>query len=243
MARAARLTVPGLAHVVQWRALAGLQLWDAADDRRDFERLLTDICLTERMPVHAYALRTDGVLLLLRPAHEAHLSRVLQALGRRFGALFNRRHGRVGPLWCGRFLSCALEPGAPTLDALVWCEGGDAGMQRAGDAGNAGEASPGMELGHDRSSLKQRLNPTPRSVVADCPEWWGLGNTPFERERHYVQRLEQGVSKQALVDFQRALLGGWPVGSARFCAELASQLGRTTRPAARGRPSKRAVSG
>ena len=64
-----------------------------------------------RVALHAYALLDDAVQLLLRPPSDAALSRMMQALGRRYVAAFNRRHGRSGTLWDGRFRAGVVQPG------------------------------------------------------------------------------------------------------------------------------------
>jgi putative transposase len=52
----------------------------------------------------------NHVHLVLVPADEAALRRALGEAHRRYTQAVNRRQGRVGLLWRGRFASCALDP-------------------------------------------------------------------------------------------------------------------------------------
>ena len=58
--------------------------------------------------LHAYVLMTNHVHLLLSPAEERSPSMLMQRLGQRYVQYFNRRHGRTGTLWEGRFRSCLI---------------------------------------------------------------------------------------------------------------------------------------
>jgi putative transposase len=53
--------------------------------------------------VHAYALMTNHVHLLLTPTTPDGTSTLMQRLGQAYSRSFNHRHGRTGTLWEGRF--------------------------------------------------------------------------------------------------------------------------------------------
>jgi putative transposase len=72
-------------------------------------------------------------------------------------------------------------------------------------------------------------------LLVDPPEFWQLGNTPFEREAAYRTLLVQGAPASAPA-LRAAALGGWAIGSPGFQAELATHEGRPTQPRQRGRP-------
>ena len=52
--------------------------------------------------IHAYALMTNHVHLLLTPAESGAPSRLMQSLGRRYVQYANRFYRRTGSLWEGR---------------------------------------------------------------------------------------------------------------------------------------------
>src|SRR3970040_1627709 len=52
--------------------------------------------------VHAYVLMSNHVHLLVGAAQAGAVSRMMQAVGRRYVRGVNARHGRAGTLWEGR---------------------------------------------------------------------------------------------------------------------------------------------
>lgn len=60
---------------------------------------LREIDLREGCRVHAYALMTNHVHLLVTPTAAGRIARMMQALGRRYVPYFNDRHHRTGTLW------------------------------------------------------------------------------------------------------------------------------------------------
>ena len=125
----------------------------------------------------------------------------MQALGRRYVAAHNRRHGRRGTLWDGRFRCGVVEPGATRLQALCLIDGA---------AADRGITSAAHRLGGPRDAL-----------LVDPPEYWQLGNTPFEREAAYRRLLQAGVPPAAAQALRSAAIGGWAAGSPGFKASLA----------------------
>jgi putative transposase len=220
MARLPRLVLPGHAHLVLQRVLPGCRPLDEAADRELCLAALREALAAEPVRLHAFGLRSDELLLVLTPAEAPALARTLQALGRRFVGAFNRRHGRSGTLWDGRFRSALLEPGAAVLQALLLADSA---------GGEATQSSAAHHLG-------QRREPW----LHDPAELWQLGNTPFERERAWGERLAQGLGGAEQDALRRAALGGWVHGSPPFVAALAAQTERPLRPRARGRPRRTA---
>lgn len=222
MARLPRLDVPGATHYLVQRAHGGLAASGGvfADDadRQAFLAALRDAAATERVAVHAYALLPQEVQLLATPQAPGSLGRLIQALGRRYVAAYNRRHGHRGTLWDGRFRCGIVEPGPTRLAALLLVDGQS--------------AEPGL------TSVAHRSGGTRQPLLADLPEVWQLGNTPFEREAAYQRLLTQGLSAAQAERLRHAALGGWVEGSPAYAASLAEAAARVTRPRPRGRPRR-----
>lgn len=225
MARLPRLVVPGQAHHLVQRGHNAQPVFVDDDDRRHYLTALRDALRAHAVVLHAYALLDDAVQLLLRPPSEAALSRMVQAVGRRYVAGFNRRHGRSGTIWEGRFRAGVVEQGQPTLQALLLI---DALSSRHGQA-----PSPQASRW---SSAPHRLGLSRDPLLNDPPEYWQLGNTPFEREAAYAALLAQGLDEAVVRRIEHAAANGWALGSAQFLAALAQQSGRPVRPRAKGRP-------
>ena len=223
MARLPRLVVPGQVHHLLQRGHSGQAVFVDDEDRRQYLQALREALRAQAVQLHAYALREAEVQLLLRPPSEAALSRLMQALGRRYVAAFNRRHGRRGTLWDGRFRAGVVQQGAPVLHSLLLIDGLH---ERPGAA--PAWTSAGQRLGQGRDAL-----------VTDPPEYWQLGNTPFEREAAYAALLHRGLPQAEAARIEHAAANGWALGSPDFLAEVAAQLGRPVRPRPRGRPPRR----
>ena len=232
MARQPRLVVPGQPHYLVQRGHNGQPVFIDDHDRQLFLRLLGEAATAQRVPLHAHALLASQVHLLAMPMRADSLSRMMQSLGRSYGAAFNRRHGRVGTLWDGRFRTAVLEPGARTLHCMQWI---DSLEVRQGVVASA-------ELAR-WSSAPHRLGLRRDPLVSDPPEFWGLGNTPFEREAAYRALLATGPDEGATSALEKAVSAGRAWGSPAFLARLSERTGRITQPRRRGRPAKGLHSG
>jgi|CXWL01.1.fsa_nt_gi putative transposase len=216
MARLARLVIPDHAHYVIQCGHSGQRVFLDAQDRVRFCAALHEVAAAEQVLVHAYALLDTEVQLLATPGQAASLGRLMQGLGRRYVAAYHRRHGGTGTLWNGRYRCAVVEPGAPRLDALLLVDSlsAQAGLTSAGHRARGA---------HD-----------PRLV--NPPEYWQLGNTPFEREAAYRELLVAGLSPAQATALRRAALGGWAAGSQAFVAKVADTAARPAQPRPRGRP-------
>ena len=109
MARLARLAVADQAHLIIQRGNNGQAVFVDSRDRENLLQMLCQAAAENRVAIHAYALTDNEVALLATPDEARGLSRMMQALGRRYVVGFNRRHGRTGTLWEGRFRATVIE--------------------------------------------------------------------------------------------------------------------------------------
>jgi putative transposase len=222
MARLPRLALAGHAHLVLLRAAQGQSLFLDDTDRRAFVAALSAALPEDRCALHAYALLPERVLLLITPGSDEGLSRLVQAIGRRYVAAYNRRHAHRGGLWDGRYRATIVEPGARTLDAALHIDA--LGSAQPADAA---WCSAPHHLGRTRDPL-----------LTVSPAYWQLGNTPFDREQAYQRRLAEGLPAEYIARLNEAAHKGWPIGSATFIAALAARTSRPLAPRPRGRPPK-----
>ena len=225
MARLSRLSVPGLPHLLEWRGHNGQPVFVDTEDRQRFLTLLAEGVGRESVQLHAYALLDSAVLLLLTPAVEGAVARLVQGIGRSYVRVFNRRHGRTGTLWDGRYRCTVLEPRGCVVPAMVLV---DTAPVRAGLC-----ASPGA---YAWSSCAHTTGHRAERMVTPHPELWALGNTPFAREAAYAERVEQGLSAAEQARLENAMRHGWALGSPGFLAELQERLQRRVVKGRPGRP-------
>lgn len=213
MARLPRLVLPGHAHLVVQRGQGTRPVFVDDADRRLYIEALDAAAAAQSVAVHAFALGDDAVMLLVTPPERRSLSRFVQTLGRRYVSAYNRRHQQRGTLWDGRFRCGVVESGAPRLAALRLVDG-------AGGMTSASHRSGGARL----------------PLLTEVPEYWALGNTPFDREASYRTLLVQGLPEDEAAALRGAALGGWALGSPAFVREAASATSRPLQPRPRGRP-------
>ena len=216
MARLPRLVIPGQAHYLVQRGHNGQPVMLDGEDRERYLAALREAAAARQVAVHAYALLDNEVHLLATPPSAEALSSAMQAVGRRYVAAFNRRHGRSGTLWDGRFRGTVVEPGTTLLDVLRLIDG----------------------LAAPRSSAAHRLGEQRDPLLTDPPEFWQLGNTPFEREAAWRTLLVQGLPQARRDALVLGARHGWALGSPAFVKALAADLARPLQPKPRGRPRK-----
>lgn len=227
MARLPRLAVADLPHLVEQCGHNGQPLFLDADDRAAYRAALAEAATACGVAIHAYCLDAGRVLLLGTPRQADGLSRMMQRLGRRYTAGFNRRHGRSGTLWAGRFRATVIDAQRHLVEALCHVES---------DAALAGDAA--APLPERRSSAAHHLGLAIDSLVSDHACFWALGNTPFERHAAYRLLVLQPLAPAQRERFDAAVRKGWALGSPAFLAALANTTPRRLQPLSPGRPRR-----
>jgi putative transposase len=226
MARLPRLSVGGWPHLVLQRGHNRQQVFRDEADRGQFLADLREVARTHGLAVHAYALLDTQLRLLVTPPTDTALSQAMQALGRRYGAYFNRRYDRTGSLWEGRFRTTVIEPEQHLLSCMRFVE--TAPPEGAMDADVAAAAT----------SQRHHLGLTIDPVVSDHSAYWALGNTPFDREAAYRALTDRPLPLSEVAAIAASIGKGWPLGSASFVQALQGKTERRLIPLRRGRPPK-----
>lgn len=226
MARLARLCIAGQPHLVIQRTLGAESVLGDSADARAYLGHLREAAAMARVELHAFALLPAQVRLLVTPHHPSALGMMLQAAGRRFVAAYNRRHGRTGTLWDGRFHAAPLDAEAHFVECLRFVESApvEIGLVERADEW------PWSSAAHHTG-----LRAIPG--LADHPQLWALGNTPFEREMACERLLRVPLAQARIDALEVAARRGWAVGPAPFADAMAQLVKRRVRPAKRGRPA------
>lgn len=225
MARLPRLAVSGYLHHVLVRGNNQQAVFADDLDRQIFTELLAESVRNCRVALHAFVLQPTQFQLLLTPQNETGLPKLMQTIGRRHASQFNRRHGRTGTLWEGRYRSVILEAERYFLDAMVWM---DTQPVRARLVAQAREYVWG--------SCRHHLGLQSMGMLTPHAAFWALGNTPFAREAAYAERLDAGMSDDAARQWSEHAAKGWVLGSSEFTSELQKLTPRRLSPGKPGRP-------
>lgn len=216
MARLPRLALAGHAHWLSQPAHSASAAFTDDTDRRLYLDALLDASRAEDVRLHAFALQPSGIHLLATPTQAPALGRLMQAVGRRYVSAYHRRHGGHGTLWSGRFRCALVEAGSALLDVLCLLDG------------------MGADGAH--TSLAHRTTDGRLPLVTDPPEYWALGNTPFDRQARWRERVAEGLPLATRQRLLAAAHGGWVIGSAAFQRQVADTTARPAAPRPRGRP-------
>lgn len=227
MARRPRQAIPAHPYHVVQRGVDRRAVFGDDDDRRRYLEWLQEAGEAHGLAIHAYALLDDRVHLLATPATAESLSRAMQALGRRYVRWFNRRHGRTGTLFEGRFRSSLVEADRYLLACQRYIESEPV---RAGRV----ESVADWPWSSHRHHVGLRVD----ALVRTHPTVWALGNTPFERESAYRGLFEESVSQAEYEWLLSRLQGNKPTASTDFQRQLESSHDLRLLPRPVGRPRK-----
>jgi putative transposase len=230
MARLPRLAVAGLSHHVIQRGHNRQPVFLDDADRHAYLSALREAAALQRVAVHAYVLMDNHIHLLVTPPTAEALSKMLQALGRRYVSAFNRRHGRAGTLWEGRFRATVLESGPHVLTCMRYIEQNPQRLIPPTAATDYLWSSAAHHLGQRRDPL-----------LTGHALYWALGNTPFERELAWRSLLDDALGSAEVQAHTDSALKGWALGSGAFLAGLGATTERRMAPRPRGRPPRAAA--
>ncbi|HTN48599.1 MAG TPA: transposase [Burkholderiaceae bacterium] len=224
MARLARLAVPGYPHLVAHHAGTRDVIRDDADARRLIDELHGALAAAG-VALHGFALMARGLWLLATPADARGLGYAMQSIGRRYVRWVNDRRGERGGLFAGRYRAAVLDPATASLSALVYVESLPARLAVAPEQ-------------YAWSSCRVHIGLATDPYLSTLPAYWALGNTPFERQAAYGRLLDAGTERGTQERLEKALAGGWVVGSAAFIGQIQPLCTRRPQLSRAGRPRR-----
>ena len=225
MARLPRLTLAGYPHHI---ILRGNNRQAIFMDMADFQRMLALLqthAMEQGVQVHAYVLMSNHLHLLLTPLQNDSLPKMMQAVGRAYVLYFNKRHGRSGTLWEGRYRSALIQTERYFLACMAYI---DLNPVRAGMVAQAADypwSSHGHYIGRQNEAW-----------LTPHPMYWEMGNTPFAREAAYAAMVQSGIDQKQQQALTSSTLSGWALGEDSFVEGLQKQTARRVNPAKAGRP-------
>lgn len=227
MPRQARLEIPGVPLHITQRGVNRCAIFLDDEDRRHYLRLLGESAVSHGLRIHAYVLMGNHVHLLVSCDEMGEVSLAMRQLGQAYVTAFNRRHGRTGTLWEGRFKSCLVDSDRYLLTAYRYIE---LNPVRA--------AMVEKPEHHHWSSVHANLALCEDPLVTPHAHFIEMGITLQVRTEAYRAWLKQGVSDDELIAIRQHLQQERAFGSKRFQAMAEKTLGRPVRVRRPGRPSR-----
>lgn len=197
---------------------------------RDYHHYLRELLVQSRhhdVAVHAYVLMTNHVHLLMTPAQDDAIGRVMQGVGQRQVHYVNKNYGRSGTLWMGRFRSSLIDSESYLVRCHQYVE---TNPVRAGMVDCPGK--------YPWSSYGFNAQGVPDPLLTAHPSVEALGRTPEERRLAYRELFLHALEPGVLAEIRSATEGGHALGSGRFREAIARALGRPVTPQKRG-PKKK----
>lgn len=177
--------------------------------------------------IHAYALMTNHVHLLLTPTFADSVGRLFQSLGRHYVRYVNETYQRHGGLWEGRYKCNVIESQAYFLSCMRYIE---LNPVRAGMVDLPAE--------YRWSSYAANALGASNAVLTAHAEYVALGHLPDDRQSVYRGLFDGVADSDELTLLRSALQTGTPLGSENFKAEIEATLDLKVGFARRGRPRK-----
>ena len=196
------------------------------EDRQRYLGWLLEALREHDIALHAWVLMGNHLHLLWTAPSAAAGSGAMASVARRYAQHFNRRYGRSGTIWEGRYRSTIVTSAGYVLACYRYI---DLNPVRAGLVEHPALWPWSSYLHH----TGQRVD----DFVADHAVYWGLGNTPFERHAAYARWCQHEPASEVETITQDTLRG-WALGGA-VPAGVASS--RRAVPLPRGRPRKAGI--
>lgn len=218
MSRLARIVVPGLPHHVTQRGNRRERVFFGDDDYALYRDLLAERCRKAAVACWAYCLMPNHVHLVLMPGHADGLARALGETHRRYTGFVNARARQTGHLFQSRFGSVVLDE-----DHLL-------------------AAARYLALNPVRARLVRRAQEwrwsSVRAHLAGTDDELVTVRPLLDRVRHFADLVATAAGEaepQEFMALRAAETIGRPLGDDAFLTGIEKRLGRTVRPAKRGR--------
>ncbi|MEH6519305.1 MAG: transposase [Halioglobus sp.] len=228
MPRKPRFFVVGLpVHIVQ-RGNNRQAVFFENIDYEVYLSLLSEARDRYRCEVHAYVLMTNHVHILATPLEEVSVSRMMQYVGRHYVPYVNKKYGRSGTLWEGRFKAAIIESSEYLLACYRYIE---LNPVRAGMVEHPGEYS-WSSYGRNGLELEDRL-------ITEHAEYQQLGSSEPDRAENYRLLFEESMTATDLSSLRIHTQSGTPLGNSKFRAEIEATLALKLGQPLPGRPANK----
>jgi putative transposase len=225
MARQPRLSIAGYPHHIIQRGNNRQVIFHTDEDRKAYLAWLAEYAEKFDVAIHAFVLMDNHTHLLLTPSSEQALANLMQAVGRRYTQSYNYFHKHTGTVWEGRYKSTVVQSDRYLLACMAYI---DLNPVRAGMALDAAD----YPWSTHRHYIGQQIQP----LVTAHELMWTLGNTPFSREKAYLELVRAGLSKDQQKQVTDSAFKGWALGDEAFTGQIQASTSRRVLKQAAGRP-------
>ena len=177
--------------------------------------------------VHAYALMTNHVHLLMTPIKKHSISSVMQSIGRRYVQYINQTYRRTGTLWEGRHKASLVDEENYLLTCMRYIE---LNPVRANLVSHPSE--------YRWSSYRCNANNEENKLIFRHGTYEALGLSREERAQAYRSLFNLELEPDDVTLIRKSAMFSMPVGNSRFKKQIEKVLKRKIGYSQRGRPIK-----
>jgi putative transposase len=223
VARWPRLIAPGLPIHLTQRGHNRDRTFLDEHDFACYRELLIHTSRRHGCEIHAYALMSNHIHLLLTPSEAGSVAGLMRSMGSRFVRYWNTRHRRSGTLWNGRFNSAIVSTDRYFLLCSRYI---DMNPVKAGLVRDPWD--------YEWSSCRALAHGASDDVLTPHAVYGALGTTAAQRQSAYAAFCAQHLPERGISDIREATRTGTAVGSSHFLDRLETCLQQPTRRQAHG---------
>ena len=197
----------------------------AEEDYHTYLHWLNEALRKEQCALHAYALMTNHVHLLLTPGDAKAVPQLIIALGRRFVQYINVSYRRTGTLWDSRYKSSLIQAETYLLACQRYIELNPVRANMVDDPAN-----------YRWSSYRSNALGQASAILTPHPLYQSLGAIGEERQDAYRALFRAQLDDEAISDIRLALDQSQPLGNERFYQHIEQMTGQRRESKPRGRP-------
>ena len=218
MARLPRYCPPGLPqHVIQ-RGNNRQVCFVSDQDMAAYAHWLEEGACRYGLAIHAWVFMDNHVHLLATPEEDDSLSKTLQHTGSQYVRYFNRRYGRTGTLFEGRFRSCLVQDEKYLLICHRYIE---MNPVRAGIVSDPADYAWSSYRANGFGKVARLWTPHPNYLA--------LGVGDEERQANYRALFQSQLERELLQAVRYSVNRGMALGSEKFKDEIEFMGGRRQR--------------
>jgi putative transposase len=227
MPRRPRLHLDGVPlHIVQ-RGHNRQPCFFAEQDYHSYRHWLGAALEEAACRLHAYALMTNHVHLLLTPRKAEAVPRFIISLGRRYVQHINTTYGRTGTFWDSRYKSSLIHAESYLLACMRYVEM------------NPVRAALVEDPAHYRwTSYRANALGQTDPLISPHPLYLALGAGDSARRSAYRSLFRQVLDQGVIEEIRMAFNQSQPLGNERFYARIEHLTGQRREARPRGRPRR-----
>ena len=197
----------------------------AEEDYHRYRHWLGDALSNTGCHLHAYALMSNHVHLLVTPRKAQAVPGLIISLGRRYVQYINTTYRRTGTLWDSRYKSSLIQAETYLFSCMRYIEL------------NPLRAALVDDPAHYRwTSYRANALGQVDTLLTPHPLYLGLGPTGTARQAVYRSLLRHQLDAQAIGDIRMAINQSQPLGNERFHARIERMTGQRREAKPHGRP-------